>query len=129
MNAEQCPPWCTADHTSDDPFRIHQSKSTAIKAFQAGLGYRPAVHVGLGRVDEPGRPGKTVITVKLLASGDTLRLPPNDANVLADILDALEPDSPGPTDRLSIALSEAADLAALEQANRDQPNLTEEGER
>jgi hypothetical protein len=110
QNHTPCPPWCTADHTSDDFFRIHRSTSTTIKAFQAGLGNHPTAHVSLTRIDEPERRGKTLIATRLLATGATLHLPPNDANILADILDALEADCPSPTDRLAIALSEAADL-------------------
>ncbi|TMR14097.1 hypothetical protein ETD86_29570 [Nonomuraea turkmeniaca] len=124
--ASPCPPWCTADHTSDDHFRIHQKQEHCDQGVPGRTG-QPTVHVSLSRVDEPERRGKTLITIRLLASGDTLHLPPNDAHTLADILDALQPDCPSPTDVLSGKLSEAADLAALEQAKRDQPNLTHGG--
>ncbi|MER6830851.1 hypothetical protein ABT352_32995 [Streptosporangium sp. NPDC000563] len=105
-----CPTWCVAGHEHDDYFRIHRSESVAIG--QSSL--RPSVLINVGRVDEPARIGKPVVQVGLLTSAESARLSPQEAVIMADVLDALEPDCPSPTDVLSVRLREAAALATPE---------------
>lgn len=118
QNPEPCPPWCIADHAGDDYFRLHRGESGVVETYMAGLGVRPAVHVGLGRVDEPERRGKTVVTVGLITGGGSAHLSPQEAIVMADVLDALAPDCPSPTDVLSVRLREAAALATNKAADQ-----------
>ncbi|GAA4209018.1 hypothetical protein GCM10022252_74920 [Streptosporangium oxazolinicum] len=108
MSDSPCPPWCVSGHEHDDYFRIHRSESVAIG--------RPVVLISVSRVDEPAKIGKPAVAVGLLTSAESARLSPQEAVVMADVLDALEPDGPGPTVILSVRLREAAALATDKKA-------------
>ncbi|MEU4234820.1 hypothetical protein AB0F17_61995 [Nonomuraea sp. NPDC026600] len=113
-----CPTWCVAGHEDDnDYFRVHRSESVVIGQSVS----RPSVLINVGRVDEPARIGKPVVKVGLLTSPESARLSPQEAVVMADVLDALEPDCPSPTDILSVRLREAAALADTIETRRTAP--------
>ncbi|MET8006245.1 hypothetical protein [Nonomuraea glycinis] len=107
-----CPPWCTSDHPHDpDFFRIHITTTAAVDE-HAG------VRVGIVQTEDNGTLSTplifTSVSTKLAPNGDgpqNLRLTPKDATALADILDAIETDSPTLHLDLADALRTAAELA------------------